>query len=117
MAADPDVAHRRHVLEQADVLKGASNAELCGPVWLRAGYVAALEHDSPSRRGEDSSDAVEQGGLARAVGSDEGEDFALGDLEGHVVDRDQAAEALGHTPERENDLWCLGAHATVTGSS
>src|SRR5205807_3802633 len=39
-------------------------------------------------------DAVERGGLARAVGADHRDDLPLVDDEAHVVDREQAAEAL-----------------------
>ena len=55
---------------------------------------------------EHAGDHVEQRGLAGAVRPDDGEDLALGDREAHIVDREQAAEALAdalHLEQRAHD--------------
>ena len=44
----------------------------------------------------EASDAVEEGGFACAVWSDDADDGFVRDLKIHGVDRDQAAKALGH---------------------
>jgi hypothetical protein len=43
-----------------------------------------------------AGDDVDQGGLAGAVRSDETDDLARREIEADVVQRDEAAEALGH---------------------
>ena len=49
--------------------------------------------------GEDARDHVEQRRLAGAVRPDDAADLALGDVERHLVDGDEAAEALGDPVE------------------
>ena len=56
-----------------------------------------VEGERPFRDGEDPGDAVDQRGLARAVGADETEDLALADVEIHVRDRGQPPEPFGDT--------------------
>ncbi len=52
----------------------------------RAGDIRALELHPPRVRRDQAADQVDQGGLARAVGADEGEHLAGGHREVHVVD-------------------------------
>ena len=54
----------------------------------------AIETHSAPARLQLAQDAVEQGRLAAAVGSDDAENLAFADVEGHPVDRDNAAEGL-----------------------
>ena len=48
-----------------------------------------------------AGDHVEQGGLAGAVGADDGEELAGPDAEAHGVERLQAAKALAHRIDRQ----------------
>src|SRR5262249_4147715 len=50
---------------------------------------------------ERAADAVDQGRLARAVGTDQADALALGDGEIDAVERDEAAEALAQTRDLE----------------
>ena len=57
--------------------------------------VHALVGDAPPRGCQELGQQVEEGGLAGAIGPDEGMDIAPAHLQVHVVDRDEALEFLG----------------------
>src|SRR6267378_3671530 len=62
-----------------------------------------------------AADAVEQGRLAGAVGTDDPDDVAFRDLERHAVDRGDATETFRDITQLE--LWCGGgAHSDVSRS-
>jgi len=64
-------------MKVVDVLKGAGNAGFGNLVRLLAAHIFVLEHDFTGAGLVDAVDAVEQGGLAGAVGPDNGIDLAL----------------------------------------
>ena len=97
VAADHHVLQDRHVGEQADVLKGPGHSQLRDLVDLDAVDPPAFppgrrDEDIPFGRLVDAGDAVEEGGLAGAVGADQGDDLALPDLEVDGVERPEPAE-------------------------
>ena len=63
--------------------------------------VGALERDPAGVGVVEPADHVEQRGLARPVGPDDGEDLALAHVEAHAVDRLHAAEGLGDLADLE----------------
>src|SRR6266545_8278681 len=87
-----DIVERGHAFEQRYVLERACNAtprRLVGP-HCRAPL--ALEDDAAVLRVIEAVDDVEQRGLARAVGADNGADLAFADIEGNAADCLDAAE-------------------------
>ncbi len=68
--------------------------------------VFAVEHDAAEGRGEKAADQIEEGGLAGAVGADDGAQFARLDRHRHVVDGDQTAEMLRDVlnPQQAHDV-------------
>ncbi len=80
------------MLEQLDVLEGTGDAECRDLVRRHVGDVGAVEAEPARGRLVDAAHQVEDGGLARAVGADDGEDLALLDGEAHAVDGADAAE-------------------------
>src|SRR5579872_2626337 len=64
--------------------------------------VATVEFDAAGRRRKESTDQIEKGGLARAVGADNGAQLALCDVERDVAHRDQVAEPLGDAVDFED---------------
>src|SRR5262245_36509123 len=95
-----DVEAREHVLEQcelleeADLLEGARDAEADA---LMRGKTDQVRISKGKRTGlglVDAREEVEQRRLAGAVRADQGEDRALGHLERDVLHRRHAAEAL-----------------------
>ncbi len=60
------------------------------------------QRDPPFGRLVEAGDAVEDGGLARAVRADQRCDVAAAGLEGEVADGDEAAEAHGQMLDRED---------------
>jgi hypothetical protein len=62
-------------------------------VGRRAQQALAVEEDLARLRAVEARDAVEERCLARAVGPDDAEDGALGDVEGDAVEGYDASEA------------------------
>jgi hypothetical protein len=91
-ASGHDVVERGHALEQRNVLERACDA--AGGGFVRAHPVArrALEGDAALLRMIEAVDDVEHRRFARAVGADDGADFALADVERDIADRFHAAE-------------------------
>ena len=97
VAADQEVLQHGGMFEQLDVLEGAGNAQpgnlvrrLVGQAQLalRPGVV-----DHAGGGGVDAADQVEHGGLACAVGADQGENLAALDVEADLVDGQHATKA------------------------
>ena len=87
------------MLEEFDVLEGSGNAQMGDLV--RAGVRDVVRSPVVVNNFAvlglvESADAVEQAGLAGAVGTDDGEYFALFDFEAYVEQRSDAAEAQLH---------------------
>ena len=58
----------------------------------------------------EAGDAIEDGGLAGAVGADEGGDVAAAGLRRQIVDGDEPAEAHGQVLDREQRCALRRAH-------
>jgi hypothetical protein len=82
-------------LEDVDRLEGARDAAPGDLVAGMSGDVGAVERNLAGGRLVVAGNDVEQRRFAGAVRTDNAEDFALVDGEGHVGDRSQAAEAFG----------------------
>ena len=94
VASDEDVLQDGHVGEEPDVLEGAGDAgrgDLEGLGRQDVALVADLALGGDVEAGE----AVEEGGLAGAVGADEADDLAAVDGEVDVAYGGEAAEAHG----------------------
>src|SRR6185503_5312620 len=92
LAGEDQVLAHRKLREHLQQLEGAADAEaveLAGPLAVDG---APVDAHLAGRRRELPEDAVEQRRLARAVGPDQAEDFALAHLEGNAVHRADAAE-------------------------
>src|SRR3990167_5971391 len=103
---DQHVVEHRHALEEPDVLETPGQAEPHRPPRRQSGDVLALEGDGPGLGGEEPCEEVEDGGLASAVGSDQGRDLAPWQRQAQLVGRLDAAEAL---PEPLRDERGAGA--------
>ena len=115
-----EVLAQRHRLEEARDLEGARDAERCDLLGGPAGDVLAVEQDGAGRRREEAGEQVEERGLARSVGSDEGVDRAAGDRQVDLRDGAETAELLGQGPGLEQrgtrqDLHLLVRRARVSG--
>src|SRR5262249_1167943 len=75
VATDLYVVEDGHAAEQGDVLERARDPQLGPLVWSELRDVAAVEHDPSVGRRVDAADAVEDAGLAGAVGTDDGEEI------------------------------------------
>src|SRR5215471_14070009 len=95
VAADQQVLQHGSVLEEFDVLEGAGDAAPGDRVWWHARNVFASEHQLAADRLVDAADQVENGALAGAVRTNDGEDFALSHVEGHSIDGANATKGDG----------------------
>ena len=71
------------------------DAETLAGLLLADGRVEAVELDAAAGGTEQGGEHLDCGGFAGSVGAEEGEDFALGDVEGDVVDGEEIAEFFG----------------------
>ena len=97
VAADHHVLQHGHVAEQTDVLEGAGHAQRrdevgLAPVEQMLLAVGAVQVHGAFRGLVDAGDAVEEGGLAGAVGADEGHDLTFVDGQVQLVEGAQTAE-------------------------
>src|SRR5256886_8326651 len=102
-----------HALEERDVLEGARHPELGHVGRRQPRAVAALEEDAALVGMVEAADDVEQRGLARAVGPDDGEDLPALDVQAHAAQREQSAEAHADPLHLEQGPGCLRAHRTA----
>src|SRR5207248_3525548 len=87
-----EVLEHGHAGEDLEALERTAHAQTRPLVGLDVGDVDALEEHAALGGGQQTGEAVEQGGLARAVGADERGDLARRHRQRHVVDGEQAAE-------------------------
>ncbi len=106
-----DVLQHAQPLERLHELEGASDAGVAGAIGPQAGDHLAVQADGAGVGREDAGDHVEDRGLARAVGSDQGVDGASRNAETHVVHGAQAAEALADIGELESCAAHFGRSA------
>ena len=90
-----------HAAIDARLLVGADQSFARNVLGEELGNLAAPEAHRAMVDGKGAGDGIEQGGLARAVRSDQADDGALGHLQADGIVGDDAAEALGHVPELE----------------
>jgi hypothetical protein len=92
MPPDLDVLKHGEVPEQLHQLEGAHQPARSDVFRRNAGQLLVLEEDAACGGVEEPGDHIEQRRLAGAVGADDGGDTLRGNLEAHVVDREQAVE-------------------------
>jgi hypothetical protein len=98
------VLERRQLREYADHLEGAADAAPGDAVRLEPVDPLAVEQDRTAVQPLQAGNAVEQRGLARAVGPDQAADLAGRNRQRAVVDRRDAAELLGGILDFENGV-------------
>jgi hypothetical protein len=97
--AEQQVLQRRQVVEQREVLEHPGDAARRDGVRRRAQQRRPGEADLAGLRPVHAGDAVEQRGLAGAVGADHGVHALLGNRQRHAVQRGQAGEFQRHVIE------------------
>jgi hypothetical protein len=93
VAAQHKVVHYGRVCKQLDVLKGPGYSFPGYPVRRASHQALILKEDIAAVRLVDTADQVEDGCLARAVGTDDGEYLVVIHLETHRIHSLQPAEA------------------------
>ena len=112
MRADHDVLAHRHAAEHRQVLEGAAHAQPGDLMRGRVGDRLAFEQDVAGLVLVQPAQAVEQRGLAGAVGADQAADVAALHIEAHAVEGDDAAEAHGHATHAEQGFRAV-RHGSV----
>ena len=94
LSADAHVLKHTELGKDLGDLKSAGHAEADALVGRHPGDVPALEQDAAGARREVAADQIEERGLAGAVRTYDGVQFALGHGEGYVLHGNQVAEPL-----------------------
>ncbi len=116
-AGDHHVFQNRQIAENLGRLKHAGDAHLVDLVWLAAQHGLAVEHDRSGVGDQFADEAVQQGGFARTVWSDDGVNRVFRDGEVHVPKRLQAAEALVYAFDFKNSHLVSPYSAGVLAAS
>ncbi len=112
--SDDDAVARRHALEDGGLLKGAHHALAGDEMGREPRDHLAVEPHLAARRLLERRDQLEDGRLARAVGADDRQDRVRLDVERHLVDRGQAAEALGEVANLQDGLAHVRPSSTAS---
>ncbi len=112
-----DVLVHGEAREDVGALERPAHAEPAEVVGRDPGDVALLEDHAPAVGLEVPGDQVEQRGLARAVGADDGADRALGHREGHAPHRLEAVEALADVAHLKHRPASARAAARASSSA
>src|SRR5271163_444081 len=109
MLGDDQIFENRHPGKQAHILEGAGDTSLPGdlePVhpFEQQRFAVDVHDETANARLVEAGKAVEDGGLAGAVRSDNGGDLAGIGSERQIVDRDQPAEAHRQMLDEEQRL-------------
>ena len=97
MTANHNVVEYTHMVEKCQVLEGATNTKLTASIWLQPDNALILKNDLAFLWLVAPRNAVEHGGLARTIGTNNRKDLARAHLEGNF------AQGV-HTTEREKDI-------------
>ncbi len=93
MLRHQQVLNHRHFAEQAHVLEGPHHAHAGDLLARQALQMLVAQHDGAAGRLVETGQAVEDRGLPRAVRANQRDDLLRMQIQRHVVDRQQAAEA------------------------
>ncbi|RMU44412.1 hypothetical protein ALP29_201819 [Pseudomonas syringae pv. avii] len=104
LEAEGDVVGHGHVREQRIGLKHHVDRTF---VRRHVGDVDAVEVDTPLGRALETGQHAQQRGLAGARAAKQSEDFALVDLQGHIVHRNRLVELLGDPIDPDQHLFGL----------
>ena len=89
---DAQIFPHRQLGKDLGDLKGTRDPAPDAPRRQQIRDVLLVEQDAAGGRGQKSADQIEEGRLARAIGSDDRPQLAVLDGHRHVADGDQAAE-------------------------
>src|SRR6266566_1728469 len=102
------IGRQRHVLDEREFsewprdLEGAGDPAVANLVRRKPRDLRALEADRAIRGPQRAGDQVEGRALARPVRADEAENLPFLNVEGYLVDREEAAEALREAGNRQH---------------
>ncbi len=110
LQAEGDVLRHGHVREQRVGLEHHVDRPLVG---RHVGDVDAIEEDPPFGRAFEAGQHAQQGGLAGTGATQQGEDLALADFQGHIVHGYRFVELFRDPVDLDQHL--LGLLATLEG--
>jgi len=104
VASHLDVVDDRHAIKQRHVLERAADADARNGMTRLTQDRAALEQDVASVGHVEAGKAVEERGLAGAIGADETDNLARRHVEGDAVQRHDTAEADRHAAHAQQSV-------------
>src|SRR5690606_19994599 len=97
--------------EHRGFLRQVADSEACARVHRQGGDIAIVDLDGAVVGRDEADDHVERGGLARAVGAEQADDFALVEAEREVADDGAPAIALAQPAGTQHQGEVPGAGA------
>ncbi len=97
VAAEQQVVEDGHAREQTQVLERSRDADACCLMRFAAQDRDAVEFDASALRPIQAADRIQQAGLARAIGTDDGRDLASLDVDADARQGDHSAKAQMNT--------------------
>src|SRR6266567_4919381 len=117
MAPGHDVLERGHVEKDLQVLERAPDAGSSEFVRRRAGKVTLAEDDAARARHIDAGQEVDQGRLARAVGTDDRMNRPGSGLPREIIDGAHSAEFLRQPLDAQRAHWAPTLAASLAHSA
>src|SRR5215216_2283176 len=102
LAGEDQIFPHRQFRKYLEQLERAADAETVQLGGSQTGHVFAVDLHFAAARGELAEDAVEQCGLAAAVGADQTENFSFPDIKAHAIDGGDTAKTLADVADFEN---------------
>ncbi len=107
MESYQNILHHRQIREETNILVGAGNSESDDPVRGQADEGAAIEGDFSSFNRIETRDAVEEGCLSGASGTDNAVNALLLNVDVQLVEGDQPAESFCNLPRLKKGHECF----------
>src|SRR6202522_3155878 len=90
--AGEDILQHRDVSKRLNDLKGSADAQPRQAMGWLTGDILAIERNRSLGRTNKAGDGLKKRGLAGAVRPNQAHDFVVVQIEGHLIDRSQAAK-------------------------
>ena len=97
MLADQHILKHRHIIEEPNILKSAGNTSRHNLVWTRSSYRMTRQANITRCRFIDACNKVKNRGLARTVWANDADNLSRVNNQVHILNRNQATEALRHS--------------------
>ena len=115
MTPEHDVVKHRQITEQAQVLKCSAHAQRANLMGLQPHHIAPCKFNHTRIWRHDAREHVDHGGLARAVGADQGMHMASLQTERHILRCFDTPIGLANALHLQQGPWSTPRKLKVAG--